>query len=61
MGLEEALDEEGFYILAGLGVCAEIIGYIVSKRMGLDGFPVWQFILLILGTIVACAFFATRD
>jgi len=61
MGLEEAFDSAGFYILAGLGVGAEVIGYIIAKKSGLDAFPLWQFGILILATIIAAAFFATRD
>lgn len=61
MGLEEALEEPGFYILAGLGIVAEVLGYIISKRTGIAVFPWWQFLLVIVVTIIAAAFFTTRD
>jgi predicted MFS family arabinose efflux permease len=58
--IEDALEEEGFYILAGIGLGAEIMGFIFSKKIGY-AFPIWQFIILIIGTLFACAFFSTRD
>lgn len=61
MGIEEAVEEPGFWILAGLGVVAEVLGYIISKRSGLAAFTWWQFLLVVLVTIVAAAYFATKD
>ena len=61
MFIEEALEEPAFWILGGLGAIAEIIGWIISKRLEWGGFPVWQLIILVLGTLVAAAFFATKD
>lgn len=61
MGLEEALDEPAFWILGGGGVAMEVIGFIISKNMESGAFPIWQFIVLIIGTIVAAAYFATKD
>lgn len=61
MGLEEAVEEPGFWILAGGGILAEVVGYIVSKRAGLAAFTWWQFLLVVLVTIVAAAYFATKD
>jgi hypothetical protein len=58
--IEDALESEGFYILAGIGLSAEIIGFIFSKRIGY-AFPIWQFLLLVVGTLIASAFFATKD
>lgn len=58
--IEDALDSEGFYILAGIGLGAEIIGFLFSKKIGYT-FPIWQFLVLMAGTLVACAFFATKD
>jgi len=61
MGLEEALDSTGFWILAGGGIAMELIGFMASKKMGMGSLPVWQLIVLMIGTIIASAFFATRD
>jgi len=61
MGLEEALDSPGFWILAGGGIAMELIGFMASKKMGMGSLPVWQLIVLMIGTIIASAFFATRD
>jgi len=58
---EEAFESPGFWILVGLGIAAELIGYIVSRRTGLAAFTWWQFLLVVLITIIAAAFFATRD
>lgn len=61
MGLEEALESEGFWILAGVGVGMEILGWIAGKKMGFGSFPIWQLIILIIGTIIASAFFALKE
>lgn len=61
MDIEEIIENPGFWILAGLGVAAETIGFIISKRSSdLPAFPLWQFLILVLGTIVAAAIFANR-
>lgn len=59
--ISEALEEPAFWILGGGGVATELIGWVVGKRMGLGSFPVWQLLILIVGTLVAVAFFATKD
>lgn len=61
MGLEEALDEPAFWILAGGGIAAEVLGYIFGKQMGFEPFPLWQLLIVMVGTIIAAAFFATKD
>lgn len=61
MDILEALEEPGFWILAGGGIVAEVIGYIVSKRAGLAAFTWWQFLLVVIVTIIAAAYFATKD
>jgi len=61
MGLEEALDEPAFWILAGGGVAMEVLGFIISKRAMEFSLPIWQLGILVVGTIIAAAFFATKD
>jgi len=61
MGLEEAFDEPAFYILGGGGIAMEVLGFIISKNSLEYSLPIWQLIVLMLGTLVAAAFFATRD
>jgi len=58
--IEEALESPGFYILAGLGVGAEVLGFILAKSMGWMLMPLWQLIVIMIGTLAAAAFFATR-
>ena len=48
---EEALESPGFWILAGLGLSAEVIGYIIAKRTGMAAFPIWQLIIVMAVTI----------
>ena len=60
MGIEDALEEPGFWILGVGGVAMVLIGFIVSKKMEYS-LPVWQLLVLIVGIIVAAAFFATKD
>lgn len=59
--ITEAFEEPAFWMLGGGGVAAIILGYIMGKKMGLDAFPIWQLLLLIVGTLVAAAWFATKD
>lgn len=61
MNIDEALESPAFWILAGGGIAAELIGYIFGKRSGLEVFPLWQLIFVMLGTVVAAAFFATKE
>ena len=62
MDIEEILENPAFWILAGLGVGAELLGFIISnKSENLPAFPVWQFLILVLGTIIIAAVFASRD
>ena len=39
----------------------ELLGFIAAKKMGLGTFPLWQFAILIIGTIIAAAVFANQD
>lgn len=59
--LDEILESRAFWMLGVGGVAAEVLGFIASRRMGLDAFPIWQFIILIIGTLGAAAFFALKD
>ena len=61
MSLDEALDEPGFYILGGLGTAAVLVGWIISKKSMEFSLPIWQLLILIVGILVASAFFATKD
>jgi len=59
--IEDILESPGFYILAGLGIVATTIGFIVSRKSGLEPLPIWQFIALLIGIVVISAVFAGRD
>ena len=61
MGLEEALDSPGFWLLGGGAATATFIGYIASKRMGLSALSWWELIVLIIVELIVAAFFATRE
>jgi uncharacterized protein (DUF983 family) len=60
MGLEEALDEPGFWILGGGGVAMVILGWILSRNMEYS-LPIWQLVVLIVGILIAAAYFSTKD
>ena len=60
MDLEDIFDNPAFWILGLGGVTAEVIGWRVSKSFGAS-LPMWQFLILIIGTLVAAAFFANRE
>lgn len=57
----DLLENPAFIILAGGGVAMEILGWIISKRMMEYSFPLWQLLIMILGTVVASAIFANRE
>lgn len=62
MDLDDVLNNPAFWILAGIGVVAEVIGFIISKKSeNLPAFPLWQFLILVFGTIIIAAVFASRD
>lgn len=61
MGIEEVFESPAFWILGGLGIGAEILGFIIAKKSGMMAFPIWQLIILMAGTLVAAGFFALRD
>lgn len=61
MVFDDILDNPAFWLLGGGAVIAEVLGFIIAKKNDLDVFPVWQFILVIIGTLIAAAFFATRE
>jgi len=60
--IEETLENPAFWMLGGGAIAAESIGYIVSNRSAdLPAFPFWQFLVLVVGTIVIAAVFANRN
>ena len=59
--ITDAFEEPAFWILAGGGVAMELLGWIMSKRMFDASMPIWQLLIMIVVTIVAAAFFATKD
>ena len=59
--IQEIFELPGFWILLGLSVGAEVIGFMLSKNMeGMMAFPVWQFIILVVGTIIGCGVIAYK-
>ena len=59
--IQEIFELPGFWILLGFSVIAEVIGFIASKSMeGMMAFPVWQFIILVIGTIIGCGVIAYK-
>ena len=61
MDINEALESPGFWLLGGGGTAAVLLGWIMSKRMGMESLPFWQIIVIVLGVLVAAAFFSTRE
>jgi hypothetical protein len=58
---EEAFENPVFWMLGGGAVTAEIIGFIYGARMGMPSFPLWQFLILLVGTVVVAAVIAGRE
>ena len=61
MFIDEALDEPAFWILGVGGIAMEVLGYIGGKSIGLGSMPVWQLVIMMMGTVIAAAYFATKD
>lgn len=60
LDIEEVLESTGFWILAVMGVAAVTIGWIMSKGWESGAIPVWQFLIMVIGVIIAAAVFASR-
>jgi hypothetical protein len=58
---DELLENPAFWILGGGGITAEILGYVLAKKMGWELIPFWQLLALMGGTLIIAAFFATRE
>jgi len=58
---DDILNNPAFWILGGGGVAAEILGWKLGQGWVGVSFPIWQLAILIVGTLVAAAFFASRD
>jgi len=61
MDIEEILESPGFWILGIGGLSAEILGYIWSRNQGWVTMPFWQLGVMMAVTLVAAAFFATKE
>lgn len=61
MVLDEILESPAFWILGGFGIVAELLGFIISKKMGIEAFPLWQLVIIMIFTLGVAAFFALRD
>lgn len=61
MDINEALESPGFWLLGGGGTAAVLLGWVASRKMGMETLPVWQMLIIIVGVLVAAAFFSTRE
>jgi len=61
MGLDDILGNPGFWLLGGGGVAAEVLGWKLSRGWAAGALPFWQLLVLIVGTLIAAAFFASRE
>ena len=59
--IEEALESPAFYILSALGIGAEVLGWMASKKMDMPQLPFWQLIVMVIVTIIASAVFASKE
>jgi len=56
----EVVNSPGFVILSILAVGATILGYILGSKWDLPSFSFVQLIIIILGELIACYYFASR-
>jgi len=58
---EDILESPLFWILGGGGTIAVLIGWIASRKMEWTPLPFWQIIVIIIGILVASAYFSSRE
>lgn len=56
----EVINSVGFIILVVLSVGATILGYVLGSKWGLPSFGFVQLLMIIVGELVACYYFASR-
>ena len=61
MDIEEIIESPAFWLLGAGGVIAEVLGYMWSRNQGWEVMPFWQLVVIILGTLLAAAYFATKE
>jgi len=61
MDINEILESPGFWILGAGGLIAEIMGYMWSRNQGWEVMPFWQLLVMMIVTLAAAAFFATKE
>lgn len=59
--LSEAWEEPAFWLLAGGGTIALVLGWIMSKKMELQLMPLWQMLIILATIVIASAYFSTKD
>lgn len=60
MIFEDVFDNPAFWMLAGGGIAAVLLGNKFGQQMG-QGFPWWQLLIIIVVIIIASAFFASQE
>lgn len=61
MDIDEITESPAFWLLGGGGVAAELLGYIISKRMHMMVLPIWQLLIILIGTVIIAAIFALKE
>ena len=56
----DILYSPGFVLLSLVALSATAMGYLWSKSMEAGGFPLWQLILIMVGEVIACYYFASK-
>ncbi len=50
----------GFVLLAAGSLGATALGFVWSSNMGWERLPIWQLLLIMMGELVACYYFASK-
>jgi len=61
MDISEVMETPAFWILGGGGIAAELGGWVLGRNMGWTPMPFWQLGVMMVGTLVAAAFFAMKE
>ena len=59
--IEDIMQSPMFWILGGGAIAMELLGWMIGKNTMGYAFPIWQLLVLMLGTLVAAAYFALQD
>lgn len=59
--IDELMESPAFWMLGGGAIIAELLGWLYSRNHLDYSMPIWQLIIMMLGTLGAAAYFALKE